>query len=48
MTKKELREIMLEVIHSCDDEDRDEWYSTERNFTEYGIKKLAERLRIDL
>lgn len=48
LTKKKLKEIMLQVIAGADDRYKDDWYTTDQTFTRYCIEKLAEALNIDL
>ena len=48
LTKKKLKEIMLQVIDNQDGESKNEWYTTNQTFARFGIKLLAEELNIDL
>lgn len=49
LTKKKIKEIMLQVINNQDDDtSKDSWYATNKTFAAFGIKLLAEQLNIDL
>lgn len=49
LTKKKLKEIMLQVIENQDDDwSKDSWYATNRTFAKFGIDLLAKELNIDL
>lgn len=48
LTKKNLKEIMLQVIDNQDGENRDEWYTSNQTFARFGIELLAKELNIDL
>lgn len=48
MNKKQLKQVMLEVLDGFNDYNKDEWYVTDREVAEFGIKALAEQLNIDL
>lgn len=48
MTKKDLKEKMLQVINSSDDTHKDEWYITDRTAVKVGIEALADLLNINL
>lgn len=48
LTKKNLREIMLQVIDDQDNTHKDEWYTTHQTFARFGIELLAKELKIDL
>lgn len=48
MNKKQLRQAMIEVINSFNDDSRDEWYGTDREYAKFGIESLAEHLNIKL
>lgn len=41
MTKKELKQRMLEYINRQSDFDKDEWYGTQRDFVESVLTEFA-------
>lgn len=47
LTKKKLKEIMLQVIADSDNCSEDEWYATDREFAAFGIERLATKLGIE-
>lgn len=47
-TKKQIKDLMIKVINSSDDSHKDEWYVSDREVVEFGIKALAHELNIEL
>jgi hypothetical protein len=48
MTKKDLKQKMLEFISLQSDNDKDSWYTTSQNAAQYILMEFAEYLNIDL
>lgn len=48
MNKKQLKQAMIDVIKSYSDENKDDWYTTDRQAAMFGIEALAHELNIDL
>ena len=48
MTKKELKQKMLEYIALQSDNDKDDWYTTSQNTARCILEEFAESLNIDL
>lgn len=48
LTKKKLKEIMLEVLSNQDQQNQDEWYTSNYEYAKFGIELLAEKLNIKL
>lgn len=48
MTKKELKQKMLEFIQSKQDDDNNEWWCTDRELNEMVLAEFAETIGINL
>ena len=47
-TEKQIKDLMIKLISYSDDSSKDEWYVTDRDIMEIGIKALAHELNIEL
>jgi hypothetical protein len=48
MTKKDLKQKMLDFISLQSDNDKDDWYTTSQNAAQCILMEFAEHLNIDL